>query len=567
MATICDDDKIVVFGGTDSSKDLADTWIYHCSLFSQMGTFTSKAFDTGRATPFGEISWNGSVSSETYLKFQIRTTALKTELDSEKFVGPDGSRESYYTQSPYKIWSGHNNHRWIQFKAYFGTIDEDDTPVLKNITVSYNIRPGKPILIGPANNSWMNNSKPEFSWEYNGSTSDIPGGFQWQLDNHKDFSSIDYDSNKVRSGIMSYTPTKSIKDGTWYWRVRTQDYEGYWGSYSDYYIIKIDTNILKPVSVTISPNKWSSNTDFIIDWTLPDDQSGIKMGAYYFINASEPTSQKDGVWSDDKPLLIEQLRNGKTNIYIWLEDNVGNVDFQNYTFATFKVDTSNPLISHKPVNKWDVGEKIIINAEVIDEHAGIDQVFLYYKNPKDNKYSYFQMDKIGRNYTAEIPGILVNQEGISYYIKAADKSTPNNVVYFCRSGLTKKEPTVNNDFDISIPKKESEISDLYWYIIILIIVIIIIIIISIYFIKKRKPLYDQTEELNLFRQPNDETTLALYPSQPSSSVTPATMPMQTHSTPPMQQGPPRMLQIYKCRLCGANITNPNKCPYCGWVKQ
>ncbi len=77
----------------------------------------------------------------TNIKFQLRSGPSKRVLDSNIFVGPDGSPCSFYTQSGSPIWSGHNGDIWIQYKAYLITENQLETPYLNNVTISYNTFP------------------------------------------------------------------------------------------------------------------------------------------------------------------------------------------------------------------------------------------------------------------------------------------------------------------------------------------------------------------------------------------------------------------------------------------
>jgi hypothetical protein len=581
MAAICEDDKAVIFGGSNASKDLVDTWVYHNAVYSQTGVFTSAPFDAGRATPFGTISWNTTLTSNTTIKIQLRSAALKTELDSEAFVGPDGNEYTYYTSSPSKIWSEHNNDRWVQYKVQLRTTDEDETPKLKDVTISYNVRPGPPTLTGPANDTWLIENKPKFTWEYNGSQSSLPGGFQLQLDDKSDFTSIDYDSTTITSGTNSYTHPDPISDRIWYWRLRTKDYDGFWGPYNEYSILKIDTTIFSPLTVKVTPSHWSSKNEFTIDWTIPDDLSGIKKGAFYLISDTPPISQADGTWTDEKPFKFTNAAEGINTIHIWLIDNAGNLNYENCTSATFKLDTKSPVISHKPVTKGDPGKKILINAEITDKYSGVDQAYLYYKKSKDIKYSYIQMDKIGKNFSAVIPGNVVTTDGLGYFIKVTDKASPNNFAYYSKGGLAKNEPTTQTDFDISISKKEEGISNTYLLIGgVAVVIIIIIIIVSFYIFKNKKPrtssrtldysgetMDDRTpmppmQPQEQYRPP--QRSPVTYQTQPTMQPAPQPMPPMP---PPMPPAQPKVLVVYNCEACEATLTDPNNCPYCGWSRE
>jgi len=101
------------------------------------GTFTSSAKDTGGSAYFDTISWNANVPTDTSLEFQIRTAATEAGLTSADWHGPTGTSDNYTSTGP--INSVHNGDQWIQYKAYLATSDSDQTPVLHDVTINYEL--------------------------------------------------------------------------------------------------------------------------------------------------------------------------------------------------------------------------------------------------------------------------------------------------------------------------------------------------------------------------------------------------------------------------------------------
>jgi hypothetical protein len=205
------------------------------------GSLISQPFSKNTNITLKSIAWNSTEPVDTEIKFQLRTARTQAELSSNDFVGPDGTSNSIYTVSGSSIWAGHKNDSWVQYIAYLNTSNTQFSPLLKDVTICYNIIPFKPTLTKPANNELTNDNKPTFNWTFNDQDGN-QDGFQWQADDYSDFNNIDYDSDEVTSNVFSYTPSNPIPDGTWYWRVRTKDSDGDWGSFSDPWKIKIDTN-------------------------------------------------------------------------------------------------------------------------------------------------------------------------------------------------------------------------------------------------------------------------------------------------------------------------------------
>ncbi len=576
MASLYDKDKVVMFGGTDTKNDYDDTWVYHNSIYTPQGTYISPVFDTHRATLFGTISCNAELTVHTSLEFQLRTAAADQDITTKTFVGPDGNPWSYYTSLTSELWSGHDGDRWVQYKVYFYTKANDESPILEDVKITYNVRPGKPILGTPANGTWVNQNKPTFIWQYNGSQSSLQGGFQVQIDNNYGFSSIDFDSGKVTSGKPSFTYPEPIPDGNWYWRVRTYDHEGAWGEYSEYSIIRIDTNIDPPVELIIDPPGWSSKNSFWVDWVNPEDPSGFQSGAYFYVGTEPPTSGVAGAWATTKPFQVTNSKQGENNIYVWLEDMAGNKDHKKYTMDKLKLDTINPTIVHRPVTQGTEGKQITITAEVNDQVCGINEVRLYYKKAKDSKFTYMKMVKSSNNiYSTSIPSDAVSSDGMEYYIKAADKATPPNEIFYGRDKLTDVEPNEDSDIFISISKE-----DVGFFGggvaagIIGVVIAVIIILVAFYIIKHKKKTSTSDSTIDYSGQAMDPrrsspaAVQSLSQPQPMPSPQPAPLPPPPTPPPvPMQPQQPKVIMVYKCEACDANLTDPNNCPYCGWSRE
>ena len=423
--------------------------LYYTSYFSA-GTLESESLDSGGIVNWTSLSWSSTEPPGTEIKFKVRTASDKSSISSKKFLGPDGTTATFYTTPGESIWSGHEGDRWIEYKAYFSTFDTSTTPILHDVTLEYNFLPERPLLDQSMNDTWQNIDKPTFAWTFNDTDSSSQGGFQWQLDDSKYFDSIDFDSGKILSSSTYFTPTFKIPDGIWYWRVKTHDIEGAWGPYSGYSIVKVDTSILPPQELSVSPGVWTSENSFTIDWTYPKDLSGIKRGIYYYIGTSEPTSDSDGTWITNKPFTIADAPEGENNIYLWLEDKVGNIGYLNYSNSTLKLDTIAPEIEHTKVTTCIEGSAIPITAMITDECCGVEEVTLYYKQSSASKFSKIPMVLSDEVYAAEISEDFVTNENLIYYLEAVDNSKPSNTIYYGSAGETEVKPTATTGIEIEI---------------------------------------------------------------------------------------------------------------------
>ena len=80
------------------------------------------------------------------------------ELNSKDFVGPNGISTSYYNISLTNVWPGHEGDRWVQYKGTLHSNNYDETPILRNVTITHNYWPNT-TLISPVNKSILNNKE------------------------------------------------------------------------------------------------------------------------------------------------------------------------------------------------------------------------------------------------------------------------------------------------------------------------------------------------------------------------------------------------------------------------
>jgi len=102
--------------------------------YHDSGNLTSSAHDTGYSANFGTISWMVTTPTSTEIKFQIATN---NDNATWNFKGPDGGSGTYYTSSGTGIWSGHDNDRYIKYRALLGTTDSCVTPTLHDVSITY----------------------------------------------------------------------------------------------------------------------------------------------------------------------------------------------------------------------------------------------------------------------------------------------------------------------------------------------------------------------------------------------------------------------------------------------
>lgn len=98
------------------------------------GNLTSSTHDTGYSANFSTISWTATTPTSTAIKFQIATNS---DNSTWNFKGPDGTSGTYYTSSGASIWTGHDNDRYIKYRAFLSTANTSKTPTLHDVSITY----------------------------------------------------------------------------------------------------------------------------------------------------------------------------------------------------------------------------------------------------------------------------------------------------------------------------------------------------------------------------------------------------------------------------------------------
>ena len=347
MASIYKSDKTILFGGVSlvSGNRKKDTWIHKFNNYIDKGYFISTPILLSQNSTLKTIEWNIKTNINTSIKFQLRSASNEMNLISKQFVGPDGTISTYYTTSQSNIWSGHKGDNCLQYKAYFNTVNPNETPVFENITFYYNCWP-QSSLFSPIDDSIIKDNKPLFIWNFSDSDSIQQTNFQIIIDNDINFNNIDYDSGNQESITNNWqfpngTGHSEIADGTWYWKVRTKDNDGDWGLYSSPWKIIIDS---KHPNSTI---------------TFPQNN-----GFYPKLNLIKGTSKdyKPKTGLNRTEISIERLSDN----YTW--DGTQWINEENWLNTSgFK----NWIYNSSTIN-WDVGIQYKVQSRAIDNASNIE---------------------------------------------------------------------------------------------------------------------------------------------------------------------------------------------------
>lgn len=394
---------IVLFGGSDGSDE---TWIYRSYSYYSEGTFISSTKLVEKNITYTNLSLDVYISKNTSIKILLRTSQNQLDLLNKNFVGPDGSTNMYYTNSLSDIWSGHKGEEWIQYKVFLKTLSTRESPILKNLTIGYNIWPDT-ILISPTNGSMISNNKPIFNWDFLDKDSNLQLAFQILIDNDNDFTSIEYDSGEQISTNQSWAfPTgtyyEKLIDGTWYWTVRTKDDDGDWGYYSQKWELTIDSTA--PHSAPIFPenngfyNKLEKISGITSDGTI---SSGINKTEIAIKRLSNNYYWDGNKWN---PLKAWLLTNGismwtynskdiiwdsntQYNIQSRASDNASNIENPD-SGNKFLIDKDSPSsFILNPINNTWVNNLDIISGSSIDYGGSeLNEIKITIMRTTDNKY-------------------------------------------------------------------------------------------------------------------------------------------------------------------------------------
>ncbi len=141
-----------------------------------------------------------------------------------------------------------------------------------------------------------------------------------------------------------------------------------------------------PFPVNPIPGDWTNMNLFDIDWDHPQDTSGAVDGAYLRFD-SPPTSDTDGTWYNEKPITnITVPSEGEHTLYIWLIDNVGNINYLNHTVFYLKFDSSisAPLNVTATPSDWSKSNSFNLNWDEPVDDAGFKGAYYKLGSPPVN---------------------------------------------------------------------------------------------------------------------------------------------------------------------------------------
>jgi len=400
MATVWGTDKVVLFTGPEAPgpKWVNETWVFELWDYIEKGSFISTPFKFGPNSTLKNITWEANVTFNTSIKFRIRTAQTESELATNEFLGVDGSVDTFYNSSGTSIWEGHYGDNWVQYQAFLETTDNEITPVLRNVTITYNFWPNT-TLVSPLNGFITENDDPLFIWNFTDRDSNNQTAFQIIVDDDNEFKSINYDSGKINSTdnstlFSNVIDNDYLSDGTWYWKVRTKDNDGDWGLYRSPWIIIIDTKA--PSSIILNPinDRFYNNLDFIsgiayevtngtgldkVEITIKD------LNEYLFWNGDGWSFEKNWLLTNDtkewsyNSSSITWASGSEYHVRSRATDNATNIEIPSIG-KIFTFDKDNVLFSNaKPlINEVSTTQEVEVGITISDTISGVNASTIQY---------------------------------------------------------------------------------------------------------------------------------------------------------------------------------------------
>ena len=263
-------------------------------------------------------------------------------------------------------------------------------------------KPNTTTLLTPAQDSWSGNRRPYFSWS---AVTDIGGSgiskYFIQVDNDSLFGDPRFVEDSTN--LTNYTPASDLPgDGRFFWRVRARDNAGNYAFYATGNF-GIDTSPpSSPISFNATPDGWTSNPNFTLAWTNPDEPSGISLALYKVGSAPGSNFDTTGHFPGIPPATFVAQNTGILMIYLWLVDGVGNTSYLQRSQDSIRFDitppsdcvASSPDSSNRSISvTWTAGTDVgsgIAGIYDVRYKDGLAGVWTDWLNGTNNLFGTFQ---------------------------------------------------------------------------------------------------------------------------------------------------------------------------------
>jgi hypothetical protein len=197
--------------------------------------------------------------------------------------------------------------------------------------------------------------------------------YRVQVSLEADFSTLIVDESGLEQA--SYTLAELENNATYFWRVLAvnEGGESDWSTTRSMVVAVPDTTAPgPPIDLTVEDldaDTWSTSPTFTLSWTDPQDTSGIVQVHYKIGAAPDNAADASGSFDGSSPIQIDIGQEGELQIFVWLQDGAGNVDFNQWEMVAVRYDASPPVLSEE-ISAWsDVAQSVALNTELWYAHS------------------------------------------------------------------------------------------------------------------------------------------------------------------------------------------------------
>ena len=202
---------------------------------------------------------------------------------------------------------------------------------------------------------------------------DEADSYRVQVSLEADFSTLIVDESGLEQA--SYTLAELENNTTYFWRVLAvnEGGESDWSTARSMVISVPDTTAPGPpidlVVENLDADTWSASPTFTLSWTDPPDTAGIGRVHYKIGAAPDNAADANGSFDGSSPIQIDIGQEGELQIFIWLEDGTGNVDFNEREMVTVRYDASPPVLAEEIFAWPDAAQSAALNEGVWYAHS------------------------------------------------------------------------------------------------------------------------------------------------------------------------------------------------------
>jgi hypothetical protein len=304
-------------------KQYADFDYFHVTGgITKTATVLSKWVNLGSApVGTGTISWEGNYPGQGNL------IKVKTQTSDDGVNTPEPWSGEYGNAAGSSITSA--NRKYIRFMVELDTEDENNSPELNKVSITYpNMAPNKPVIHSASHpaDTWTNSNTAYFDWSGSDSNGVTVAAYYYDMDN---VISIPGSPSTTNKSVVF----KNVAEGihTFHLAAQADASNNNLVSETADYVFRVDTTNPRDISVIqCSHNQLenSTNNNFSIVLNLQDggnpaSASGIK-GVSYIMTKNSNDALDDLVDGSSNTIVINGLDNGVWYFKARAVDNAGN---------------------------------------------------------------------------------------------------------------------------------------------------------------------------------------------------------------------------------------------------